>query len=121
MTRCRPGIGMELESGVKWIKRVAVQGPASLSDAAAAAASMEHYDGSRVFSWLAELSGLPIDQVRDAAGRRGDEASRARPGRRQRVGRAGRAGGVWGRVVSTCPASALFATAAATSLRMCTL
>lgn len=54
---------MEVETGVKWIKRVAVQGPASLSDAAAAAASMEHYDGSRLFSWLADLSGLQIDQV----------------------------------------------------------
>lgn len=52
---------MEFTSGAKWIKSVAVE--PGLVPAADAASSMDYYDGSRVFTWLADLSGLPIDQV----------------------------------------------------------
>lgn len=65
--------------GVKWMRRMSwssvgepgqpggpgagVHDEAAALEAAARAASMDYYDGSRVFSWLADLSGLPIDQV----------------------------------------------------------
>lgn len=53
----------------------------------AMAAAMDHdyYDGFRTFSWLADLVGLPIDQVRPGRGR--DGVPRGRGGGRVGAGR----------------------------------
>lgn len=79
---------MELESGMKWMKRVALE-PAPLQLGSGGAT--DYYDGSRLFTWVADLSGLPIDQVMDVSRRHATKPHRsARHGTAGRGGRRGR-------------------------------
>ena len=55
---------MELAAGMKWMKRVALEPePLTAGPGPGPAGATDYYDGSRVFTWVAELAGLPIDQV----------------------------------------------------------